>query len=87
MSETRGVHEQRLRRILVEHAGLAADALSLDAGADLYTAGMSSRASVSVMLAIESELEIEFPDEMLRREVFATVRAMLDAIEKIRAGT
>lgn len=86
MSDIRAAREQQLRQILSEHAGLAAAAETLDVTADLYVAGMSSRASVSVMLAIESEFEIEFPDEMLRREVFATMRAMVDAIETILAG-
>jgi acyl carrier protein len=75
--------EQQVRRILAEHAGLSVDVSTIEATADLYALGMSSRASVSVMLAIESDFDLEFPDDMLRREVFATVSAMCDAIKLI----
>lgn len=86
-AETGVANEHRLRRILTEHAGLSLNAMSVEHSADLYAAGMSSRASVSVMLAIESEFELEFPDEMLRREVFASVAAMLNAIDTLTAAS
>ena len=73
----------RIKRVLNEHARLATDALELSAEDDLYDSGMSSHASVEVMLSLEAEFDIEFPDSMLSREVFQTVGAIADAIEQL----
>jgi len=50
---------------------------------DLYEAGMSSHASVNVMLALESEFNLEFPDQMLNRSVFDSIGAIASAIEQL----
>ena len=73
----------RVRRVLGEHAELRMNLATLADGDDLYDAGMTSRASVSVMLALENEFDVEFPDEMLRRDVFESVAAIATAIERI----
>lgn len=73
----------RIRRILKEHGRLSADADSLSSGQDLYQAGMTSHASVNVMLALEGEFEIEFPDHMLKRNVFNSIDSMRTAIDEL----
>jgi acyl carrier protein len=73
----------RIRAILKEHARLAVDASTLADDADLYQAGMTSHASVNVMLALEGTFELEFPDRMLRRGVFESVAAIRAAIEEL----
>jgi len=35
------------------------------------------------MLALEGEFEIEFPDEMLSRSVFGSIRSISEAAEKL----
>ena len=77
----------KIRRILKEHGRLNQDALHLDDTADLYQAGMTSHASVNVMLALEGEFEIEFPDHMLKRSVFESIEAMRGAIQELTKGT
>ena len=72
-----------IRAILVQHGRLAADANALGAEADLYQAGMSSHASVNVMLALEGAFDIEFPDEMLKRSVFTSIASIRDAVAGI----
>jgi acyl carrier protein len=76
----------QVRQILKEHGQLGCDVASLADGADLYAAGMSSRASVSVMLALESAFDVEFPDDMLRRDVFESIAAIASAIDRIRGA-
>ena len=44
---------------------------------------MTSQASVNVMLALEAAFDIEFPDHMLKRSVFASVAAIRDAVEQL----
>ena len=74
---------ERVRQIIREHGRLPADLDKLDDEADLYRAGMTSHASVNVMLALESEFDIEFPDAMLKRTVFQSVRSISDALETL----
>ena len=76
----------RIRKILKEHGGLAIDASGLAEDADLYRAGMSSHASVNVMLALEGEFDVEFPDRMLRARVFSSVGSIRSAVEELTAG-
>jgi acyl carrier protein len=57
------------------------DALADDA--DLYEAGMTSHASVNLMLALEGAFDIEFPDSMLRRNVFESVSSIGDALRTL----
>ena len=74
---------EKIRRILKEHGRLSKDAATLEEGTDLYQAGMTSHASVNVMLALEAEFDVEFPDHMLRRGVFESLGAMRAAIEEL----
>jgi acyl carrier protein len=48
---------------------------------------MSSHASVNVMLALEGEFEIEFPDHLLKRSVFESIGAMRDTIAELTKGS
>jgi acyl carrier protein len=71
--------EETIREVLTEHARLAVDAGTIDENADLFAAGMTSHASVNVMLALEDAFDIEFSEQMLRKSTF-------ESIASIRAG-
>jgi acyl carrier protein len=73
-----------IRQVLREHAALAVDVELLKPGDDLFRAGMSSHASVSVMLALEERFEIEFPDAMLTRSAFASIAAIDASVAELR---
>jgi acyl carrier protein len=73
-----------IRRILKEHGRLSRDIETLDPESDLYEAGMTSHASVNVMLALEGEFDIEFPDHMLKRSVFESIAAIGAAVGELR---
>lgn len=72
--------DQAIRKVLVEHGRLAIDVSTVDVDADLYELGLTSHASVNVMLALEDSFDIEFPDELLRKSTFASVKAIEDAL-------
>jgi acyl carrier protein len=74
---------EKIRSILKNHARLGKDAETLPEDADLYQAGMTSHASVNVMLALEGEFDLEFPDHMLKRSVFESIAAIRSAIEEL----
>ena len=79
-------HAGKIRAILKDHGRLAKDADALADDADLYQAGMTSHASVNVMLALEGEFDVEFPDHMLKRSVFESIAAIGSAIDELVAG-
>lgn len=81
-----GVDDGKIRRILKEHGRLNQDAAALADDADLYQAGMTSHASVNVMLALEGEFDIEFPDHMLKRNVFDSIASIQSAIAELTRG-
>ncbi len=76
----------RIRRVLSDHARLPVDVESLDDHADLFAAGMTSHASVNLMLALEDAFDIEFPDRMLTRSVFESIAGITAAIAELRSG-
>ncbi len=75
-----------IRDILREHARLAVDIATVADDGDLYQAGMTSHASVNLMLALEDKFEVEFPERMLRRRAFENIAAIRAAIEELTAG-
>ena len=79
--------DNRIRAILHEHGRLAVDAFSLTDDSNLYEAGLTSHASVTLMLALEERFDIEFPERMLRRGAFSSIAAIRSGIaELIGAG-
>ena len=77
---------EQIRDVLRKHARLPVDVDTLADDVDLYQAGMTSHASVNVMLALEDAFDIEFPDSMLTRSVFASIESMAAALASLREG-
>jgi acyl carrier protein len=73
----------RVQNVLKDHGRLSVDAATLSGDVDLYQAGLTSHASVSIMLALEGEFGIEFPDAMLSRNVFSSVSSIRRAVESL----
>ena len=78
--------EPQIRRVLREHGRLNRDADELGTSDDLYQSGMTSHASVNVMLALESAFGVEFPDAMLKRSVFASIGAIRQALAQLTSA-
>lgn len=75
-----------IRAVLRDYARLPVDLDVLDADDDLFEAGMTSYASVNVMLALEEAFDIEFPDSMLNRGVFVSIASIRRALLELRAS-
>jgi acyl carrier protein len=69
--------DETIRKILAEYG---VDVAKLRDEDDLYGAGMTSHATVDVMLALEDEFEVEFPEAMLRKSTFESVAAIRIAL-------
>ena len=74
--------KDRLRNIVKDHAGLNLPLKDIEDSTDLYYAGMSSQASM-LMIAVESQFGLEFPDAMLNRDVFMNIDTIADAVEYV----
>lgn len=77
---------EEVRNVVGEFGRLSVDVSTLSEDSSLYEAGMTSHASVNVMLGLENTFDIEFPDRMLRRNVFETMGAMQAAIQELTAA-
>lgn len=71
--------EDRIRDILQAHGKMQVNPSGVASQANLYELGLTSHASVNVMLALEDEFDIEFPDEALKKSTFATI----DSIHRV----
>ena len=75
--------DTQIRGVLRDHGHLNKDADALEVDADLYQSGMTSHASVNVMLALEGVFDIEFPDHMLKRNVFNSIQSIRAAVGEL----
>ena len=75
--------QERIRDVLAAHGRMAVDPRDVDGNADLYELGLTSHASVNVMLALEDEFDIEFPDEVLKKSTFASVSNIQQVVEDL----
>lgn len=86
MTELTPTIEASVRRIVAEHADLVVDAASLADDTDLYRSGLTSHASINVMLAIEDEFGVEFPQGMLKKSTFQSIGSIAAALRKLCEG-
>ena len=77
------MYEKSIRNILGQYSEEAIDVESVKNDSDLYDAGLTSLTTVSVMLAIEDEFDVEFEDHMLSRATFHSVDTLVAAIEEL----
>ncbi len=73
----------RIRAVLKSAGSLQDGIDKLRDDADLHAAGLTSHATVSLMLALEEAFDIEFPDRLLRRRTFSSVDAIAEALAEI----
>lgn len=73
----------RIRGILREHGRLAEDVAKLTDQSDLFEAGLTSHASVNLMLALEEHFQVEFPERMLQRRTFVSIAAIRSCVDEL----
>jgi acyl carrier protein len=72
-----------VRSLLKSSNCIATDIDAVADNADLYAAGLSSHATVNLMLGLEEAFDIEFPDRLLRRQTFSSIDTIADALVEI----
>jgi acyl carrier protein len=75
--------DEEIRRVLAEHGKLAVDAATIGEDEDLYRAGLTSHASINLMLGLEDAFDVEFPQHMLRKKTFESVAAIRAALSDL----
>lgn len=53
---------------------------------DLYEVGLTSLTAVQLILAVEERLGFVFPDEVLNRESFHSIRTIAELVDSARAS-
>ncbi|KAA0124688.1 acyl carrier protein [Methylobacterium sp. P1-11] len=74
---------QDIREILGSNEAFAGKADRLSEDDSLFDLGLDSFGSVQLMLALEERFNIEFPDELLNRKSFSTIRAIREAVSTL----
>ncbi|TWF43419.1 acyl carrier protein [Neorhizobium alkalisoli] len=74
---------ETIRELLGRVGGLPVAVNEIADDADLYAAGLSSFASVQLMLGIEEAFDLEFPDSLLNRKSFASIQAIEQTLTQI----
>lgn len=80
------MYVQKVREILAQHGRLGIAAAELADDADLHDAGLTSLATVGVMLALEDVFDIEFPDAALTRRTFGSIASLAAAVEGLKGS-
>ncbi|MBB3316369.1 acyl carrier protein [Rhizobium sp. BK181] len=73
-----------IRDLLVKFGKLPVSVDQVADDADLYAVGLTSFASVQLMLGIEEAFDIEFPDNLLNRKSFASIAAIARTVDQIK---
>jgi len=79
------MYSSKIREILARHSRLDLDFQALDETTDLYATGLTSLTTVNIMLAIEDEFDIEFPDSKLNRMTFQSIESLVEVVEELVA--
>lgn len=77
--------QDRIRAVLGDQGRMPSDVRTIAVDADLYEHGLTSHASVNVMLALEDEFDVEFPDDALNKTTFATIASIERVIGELIA--
>lgn len=77
------VSTQIIREVISQYGRLSVDLERIEDGANLYNAGLTSLATVNIMLALENRFDVEFPDNLLSRKTFESIASLSDAIGEL----
>lgn len=74
---------EEIRSLLKQNPMITCDVDKLSDDDNLYEAGLTSFASVQMMLALEDAFDIEFPEDMLTRRTFSSLANVAAAVSEL----
>lgn len=75
--------DQKLERCLRVHLRRLPPEQVLDPDGDLLKLGLDSMSSIDLLMDLEREFGVTFPDHMLSREIFQNVRSLGGALRSL----
>lgn len=75
----------KIRSIIAAECKLSVDVATLQDDDDLYAKGLTSFASVQLMLGLEDAFDVEFSEKMLSRKTFQSISSISAAISELQA--
>jgi len=72
--------DEEVRRIVASYGRLSVDLDGVGPEDNLYLLGMTSHATLNIVMAIEETFDIEYPEDLLDRSIFESLSAMEAAI-------
>ncbi|HLK70510.1 MAG TPA: hypothetical protein VKT19_01020 [Steroidobacteraceae bacterium] len=75
----------RIRNVLRVHGCLRRDPDRLSEYDDLFEAGMNPHASGNVMLALEREFDLEFPEQLLGPRLLGSIDKIASTLSQLGA--
>lgn len=78
--------ENQIRDALANFGRMGVDPHGLARDADLYANGLTSNASVNVMLALEDTFEVEFADSDLKKATFESIQNIETVLTRLIAA-
>ena len=77
---------RRVRQCLYKHLEFVEAGAEFDMNEELRKLGLDSMNAIALLLDVEKEFAINFPDDMLVPQTFATGEAIVAAVQKLSAG-
>ncbi|GJD77538.1 acyl carrier protein [Methylobacterium gregans] len=77
------VSPEAIRNILARNEALAPIAGEISEDENLFDKGLDSFGSVQLMLALEEHFDVEFPDHLLSRKSFSTIRSIRETVSSL----
>ena len=78
------ISAQDIRELLGSIESLSSAAPGLGEDEQLFDKGLDSFGSVQLMLALEDRYDIEFPDHLLNRRSFSTIRIICETVSMLK---
>jgi phosphopantetheine--protein transferase-like protein len=75
--------DDRIRAVLDEHGQLVDDAATLSEDHDLGRLGLTSHASVNVLLALEETFDVTIPPSMTQAATFRSIATIRNAVDSL----
>lgn len=73
---------ETIRRLVQQNGKLHTPVDTLSNMDNLYEAGLTPFAAIRVMLALEEAFDVEFPPELLRRQNFSSIEAIIETLSR-----
>lgn len=80
------IDKSDIRDVLGRFGKLAVPAEKVDDDDDLFTVGLTSHATVNVMLGLEDLYDVEFPEELMKKSTFSSVNSLASALSSLVAA-